>query len=151
VLNTPAPQAPAISQNAPAAPIPLRPQPAASNAAGSPTQAEPTQRRCALEIANMPLYSTGRVTGFLSEEEALVRTKAVEARLRAQVSPGYLSLRHVTVKEYPQGGFTTMAAIPEQMVVQIGDVVELNGRYRDPSLPCHFIPWTITRLPGHAE
>ena len=39
-----------------------------------------------------------------------------------------------------------MAVIPEQMTVKIGDVVELNTRYRDASLPCHFIPWTINRL-----
>jgi len=39
-----------------------------------------------------------------------------------------------------------MAAIPEQMTVKIGDVVELNTRYRDASLPCHFIPWMINRI-----
>ena len=29
--------------------------------------------------------------------------------------------------------------------VKVGDLVELNTRYRDQSLPCHFVPWTISR------
>jgi hypothetical protein len=44
-----------------------------------------------------------------------------------------------------------MAAVPENLDVKIGDVVELNSRYRDPGLPCHFIPWTIDHLVDHAE
>jgi hypothetical protein len=44
-----------------------------------------------------------------------------------------------------------MAAIPEHMAVKIGDLVELNGRHQDESLRCHFIPWTINRVVGHAE
>jgi hypothetical protein len=39
-----------------------------------------------------------------------------------------------------------MAAVPEYMTVKVCDLVEVNSRYRDPSLPCHFIPWTINRL-----
>jgi hypothetical protein len=31
------------------------------------------------------------------------------------------------------------------MTVKIGDVVEVGTRYRDPSLPCSFIPWIINR------
>jgi hypothetical protein len=44
-----------------------------------------------------------------------------------------------------------MAAVPEHMSVKIGDTVELNSRYRDPTLPCHFIPWTINRLVDGAK
>jgi hypothetical protein len=62
-----------------------------------------------------------------------------------------VSLRRATVEDYPPGNFRTMAAIPEQMTVQIGDLVELSSRYRDAALPCHFIPWTINRLVDHAE
>jgi hypothetical protein len=44
-----------------------------------------------------------------------------------------------------------MAAVPENMDVKIGDLVELASRYRDRALPCHFVPWTINRLLDHAE
>jgi hypothetical protein len=87
-----------------------------------------------------------RVTSFVSPEQALAATQAVEAQLGAKISPSYLSLPHVAAEGYPNSSFKTLAAIPQQMTVKIGDVVELNARYRDAGLPCHFIPWTINRL-----
>jgi len=121
-----------------------------ANVAGSRIQSEPAQKDCSLQIADAPEHVTGRVTGLLSGEEAAARTQSVEARLGAKVSPAYVLLERVTVDRYPRGG-VTMAAIPESMAVKIGDLVELNSRYRDQSLPCHFIPWTINRLVGHVE
>jgi hypothetical protein len=44
-----------------------------------------------------------------------------------------------------------MAAIPEHTAVKMGDLVELNSRHRDQSLPCHFIPWTINRRVNHVD
>ncbi len=74
----------------------------------------------------------------------------MEAQLGAKVSPDYFSLTRVMVEIEPaeKGATdrTTMAAIPESLAVKIGDLVELDGRHRDQSLPCHFIPWTINRL-----
>ena len=90
------------------------------------------------------------MTGVVSEGQALAATRAVEAQLGAPISPAYLSLQRVTVAD-PQSNFRTMAAIPKEMSVQMGDLVELSSRYRDPSLPCHFIPWTINRLVDHAQ
>jgi hypothetical protein len=49
------------------------------------------------------------------------------------------------VERYPQRDGSTMAAVPENLTVKVGDLVELNTRYRDQSLPCHFVPWTISR------
>jgi hypothetical protein len=110
----------------------------------------PTQPSCRLQIGDAPQHRTGRVTGFVSEEQALASTKAVEAQVGAPISPAYLPLQRATVAD-PQSNFSTMAAIPKEMSVQMGDLVELNSRYRDPSLPCHFIPWTINRLVDHAK
>ena len=44
-----------------------------------------------------------------------------------------------------------MAVVPQNTAVKIGDLVELDGRYRDQSLPCHFFPWTINRVVDHIE
>ena len=85
-----------------------------------------------------------RVTGFLSAERALAATRTAEAQLGAKISPAYLSLPRVSI-ENPQRNLTSIAAVPEQMTVKIGDVVEVGTRYRDPSLPCSFIPWIINR------
>jgi hypothetical protein len=120
-----------------------------------PSRSEPVRQGCHLEIAAEPQHVRGRVTGFLSGDEALIRTRRIEAQLGAKVSPDYFSLTRVTVEIDPadkeSSDRTTMAAIPEAMAVKIGDLVELDGRHRDQSLPCHFIPWTINRLIEHVE
>jgi hypothetical protein len=105
-------------------------------------------RSCALQVPGAPQRLTGRVTGFVSEEQALAATRTVETQTGAQISPSYQSLQRVTVED---GSFKTMAAVPKELTVQVGDLVELNSRYRDPALACHFIPWTINRLVGHAQ
>jgi hypothetical protein len=140
----------AASQKAPVAPPPPRADTARSDANVS-TPAEPMKQGCMLQISDAPQHMTGRVTGFPSGEEASAATKAVEAALGAKINPAYLSLKRVTVEAYPQTGWVTMAAIPRDMAVKIGDLVELNSRHRDPSLLCHFIPWTINRRVDSAE
>jgi hypothetical protein len=151
--NPPAAQGPAAPQNAPAAATPPQAKTVQSApTADLPPQAEPIQRGCTTKIADAPLHVTGRVTSFIPDEQALERTSAVEAQLGAEISPAYVSLRRVVVERYPQSDdWSTMAAVPENLNVKIGDVVELNSRYRDPGLPCHFIPWTIDHLVDHAE
>jgi hypothetical protein len=151
-VQPPAAAGPTVSQNAAAAPIPPRPETLQSSANGSTTPAEPMGQSCALQIADAPEHRKGRVTGFLSDEEALPETKASEAQLGAKISPAYLSLKRARVEAYPGGGrWETGVGIPEHMAVEVGDLVELNSRYRDASLPCHFIPWTINRILDHAE
>jgi transglutaminase-like putative cysteine protease len=115
--------------------VPIRPPPQVQNPAVAQSSAiGPAQQGC-----------IARVTGFASAEQVLAATRAVEAQLGAQISPAYLSLPRVTTVGYQDGNFRTIAAVPEHMTVKIGDLVELNSRYRDASLPCHFIPWAINR------
>jgi hypothetical protein len=119
------------------------------NAPAGRVQSEPAQKACGLRLADAPEHMTGRVTGLLSGEEALAETRKAEAELGAQISPAYITLKRATVERYPRGdNWSTTAAIPEHLAVKIGDLVELNVRRRDQSLPCHFIPWTIGRRIG---
>jgi hypothetical protein len=112
-------------------------------------QADLTQQSCTAQLPGAPDHVTGRVTQFVPAEQVLSATRAVEAQVGAKISPAYLPLRRAGI-EGQNGSFSTMAAIPEYMTVKIGDLVELNSRYRDASLPCHFIPWTINRLVDRA-
>jgi clan AA aspartic protease (TIGR02281 family) len=110
-------------------------------------QQQQVQESCPARIPSAAQHFTGLVTHFLTDEQVLAATRSVEAELGAKVNPGYLRLKHASVRGHWQNANSeTMAAIPEHMSVKIGDKVELNSRYRDPSLPCHFIPWTINRL-----
>lgn len=104
-----------------------------------------TEQSCTTQLPNAPQNVNGLVTGFLTDEQVLAITRSVEAQLGTKVNPAYPPLKHAMVRGL-QNGFETMAAVPEHMSVKIGDTVELNSRYRDPTLPCHFIPWTINRL-----
>jgi len=108
------------------------------------TQQQQAQESCTARIPTAAQHVTGRVTGFLTDEQALAATRSAEAQSGAKVNPAYLHLKHASVRG--NGSFETMAAVPEHMAVKIGDTVELYSRYRDPSLPCHFIPWTINRI-----
>ena len=157
--NTPLYSNPALAPFMSAAPPPRPPQTqdatasspprpeatrSATNSAGSTTQPAPTQQGCTSQIPEAPDRIVVRVTGFLPAEQALAATRTVEAQLGAKISPAYLSLPRVSV-ENRQRNLKSMAAVPEQMTVKVGDVVEISTRYRDPSLPCNFIPWTINR------
>jgi hypothetical protein len=103
-------------------------------------------------MADAAARLTGRVVRFVSAGEALSRTERVEADLGAKISPSYVALGHVVVEKYPPGDdWSTMAAVPEGIGVKIGDLVDLDSRHRDQSLPCHFIPWTINRVVDHVE
>jgi hypothetical protein len=142
--------------SAPPAPEPPRAQSVATAAAAppqtEPPRDEPTQRDCERQLAAEPKQLTGRVTGFLSGRQALAITQRVEAQLGAKINPAYTSLERVNIELTLSGGSGfTLAAIPDGMTVKIGDLVEINSRYKDPSLPCHFIPWMVNRLVDHVE
>jgi hypothetical protein len=113
--------------------------------AAATSKAAETQQSCTTRIPTAPQNFTGQVTGFLTDEQVLAITRSVEAQLGTKVNPAYLPLKHVWVS-FQNGSQRTMAAVPEHMSVKIGDSVGLNSRYRDQTLPCHFIPWTITGL-----
>jgi hypothetical protein len=119
---------------------------AGSQALGSPIKGD-FQPSCVAQIPGAPDRLTARVTGFVPSEQVLAITKGVEGEIGVKISPTYLPLKRVVVDiSGPNGKFSTFAAVPASMTVKTGDVVEVNSRYRDPNLPCHFIPWTITRL-----
>jgi hypothetical protein len=109
------------------------------------TQQQQVQQSCTASLATAAQHATGLVTGFLTDEQVLAVTRSTEAQSGAKINPAYLRLKHVWVS-WQNGRSVTMAAVPEHMSVKIGVSVELNFRYRDPSLPCHFIPVTINRL-----
>src|SRR5262249_37784492 len=124
----------------------LAPAPVAQAVSVGPaTQSGPTQQSCSLQIPDAPQYVTARVTGMVQNKDVSAATRTVESQTGAKISPPYLALPRVAAEVYPTGP-VTMAAIPANMTVNIGDLVELSSRYRDRSLPCHFIPWTINRV-----
>jgi len=115
--------------------------------ARSPTQSELKQLNCTSPIPDAPDQVMARVTCFVPSEEVLTITRMVEAQIGAQISPAYLPLKRVGIQPLPSG-LPTIAALPVNMTVKIGDLVEVSTRYRDRSLPCHFFPWTVNHVIG---
>ena len=119
-------------------------------AVGSKSQSVRTQQGCAAQMPSLlipdaPQHLMARVISTISSESVLAATARVEARLGVKVNPAYLDWPHVdTVTSLT--GMETIAAVPPAMSVKVGDLVELNSRYRDHSLPCQFIPWTVNRV-----
>jgi hypothetical protein len=125
---------PALETHLDAAPLA---EPAVARSSASPA--------CGGKIPSEPQHVTGRVTAFLSDEDAQERTRMVEISLGLKSSAAYASLPRVNVVR-SDGRGSTMASIPENMTVKLGDMVELNSRRWDQNIPCAFIPWTINRL-----
>jgi len=111
------------------------------------SKAATTEQSCSAQLPSVPAKSTGLVTGFLTDEQASVLTRSVEAQTGSRVNPAYPPLQHANVRvDSGSRSFVTMAAIPPPLSIKVGDTVELKFRYRDPTLPCHFIPVTINRV-----
>ena len=73
-----------------------------------------------------------------------------QAQLHAQLNPAYVNnLRAVITPEGTELRF--IALVPASMTVKTGDVVEFNGGYKDPSLPCAYVPNLVSRIIGAAE
>ena len=123
---------------------PIKPALSAAN------EPESSQRSCVVPMSlqlmpGAPQQVMARVKGAMTQKQVLAVTARVEAGLGAKVNPIYLKWAHVdTIMS--SSGMDTIAAIPPGVVVQAGDTVELNSRYRDPRQPCEFIPWTVDRV-----
>ena len=96
-------------------------------------------------IPEAPQQVMARVIGAITRKQTLAATARVEAGIGAKVNPIYLKWAHVDTVLSPSGA-ETIAAIPPGVIVKTGDIVELNLRYRDPRLPCQFVPVTVTRV-----
>ena len=85
------------------------------------------------------------VSYFLSADDAKRVVDNVEKSLGAKISPTYASWKRVNLVEN-NSTFSTSAALPPNLTVNIGDLVEASSRYRDPNLPCNFIPWIVVAV-----
>jgi tetratricopeptide (TPR) repeat protein len=122
--------------------------PAVGSASQQPEQTCTAQMPSS-QMPDVPQHVEARVTDTVPTAEVLTITRNVELQTGAKESPAYLGWYRVWAQN-SASGHRTIAAIPPDMTVKLGDLVELNSRYRDRSLPCHFVPWTINRVIEHA-
>jgi hypothetical protein len=101
---------------------------------------------CKLAIGTIPTHVFARVTGFVAQDEVPAIRSRVQAQVGGKESPQYLTQRRVSTIGV-NSSFITTAVVPDGMAVKVGDTVRLNSRYRDPTLPCNYVPWTINNVP----
>jgi hypothetical protein len=107
------------------------------------------QSSCPLKPGLLSPAGAGKVVGFMSSEQALDLTRRTEAERQAKLNPAYINNLRVFVG--PDGSpIRFIAIVPTTMTIKIGDQVEFGGAYRDPSLPCHYMPPLISKITGLA-
>jgi len=112
------------------------------------TAPEP-QSSCPLKPGLLSPAGAGKVVGFMSLEQARDLTQRTEAERQAKLNPLYIDNLRAFVR--PDGSpMRFIAIVPATLAVKIGDQVEFGGAYRDPSLPCHYMPPLISKIAGPA-
>jgi hypothetical protein len=112
------------------------------------TAPEP-QSSCPLKPGLLSPAGAGKVVGFMSSEQALDLTQRTEAERQAKLNPAYINNLRVFVRS-DGSPMRFIAIVPATMTVKIGDQVEFGGAYRDPSLPCHYMPPLTAKIAGPA-
>jgi hypothetical protein len=95
-------------------------------------------------LPDAPIHVSARVYGLASRQEVRRRTAVAKAVSGATISPDYKNLPRIFAGYVWRGlPSNTIAAIVDGNIPQVGDIVELEMRHRDPRSPCRFIPVTV--------
>jgi hypothetical protein len=93
---------------------------------------------CGIAEGRLTADAIARVLRILSDEEKANVIARNEAYYGAKVNPLYLPNARVLVQR--PNSAPTIAVAPRNWQGQPGDIVVIKGAYRDPALPCHFVP-----------
>ena len=105
---------------------------------------------CSINLPNSPEHVKLKVTGFVSPDAVKSTSLQVESTVGGKISPTYATWLRVSLKQINGNSeWSTMAAVPPGLAVNIGDVVAADSRYKDPAQPCNFVPWTISSVIDH--
>ena len=91
-----------------------------------------------------PTYVMAKVQGPASPEEVRRQTQIAEKRTGGAVSPDFADFpRIIAIYVVNGASHSTIAAVVDGVIPQVGEIVKLASRFRDPRRPCNFIPWTV--------
>ena len=92
----------------------------------------------------------GTVVGFMSASQAASLLARTQASVGASINPAFLhNARAVIGVPDAHSGRKAIALVPAGLTVKPGDRVTYAGGFRDPSLPCNYVPPLISGpIPG---
>ena len=103
---------------------------------------------CHLSLPSTPArLGDGTVLGFEDRTTSLVRIKQTQAMLHGEIDPTYIYNQRIIVRL--DNGQTRALILPEGMQVHAGDRVQAQDTYRNPALPCHYVPNLIVPASLH--
>jgi hypothetical protein len=151
----PRPQPTQLAAPADVAPSPQVPS-APSRSAATPgvvapavQEPAPAPQTCRLSLSGAPgETSQGVVVGVESRATSLARIPHAEAMLGGAIDPAYVNNTRFTVS---LGNSTQVFIAPASIATHIGDRVLTQGPYRNPNLPCNYVPPLITADLGAAS
>jgi hypothetical protein len=85
-----------------------------------------------------PVRVHARVTALLTEAQSIAGTRSTQASRDRRTNPKYLRNRFVSVETVE--GDKRGVALPPGLTVNVGDAIEFDRGYIDPSDSCQFIP-----------
>lgn len=85
-----------------------------------------------------PVRVQARVTALLTEAQSVAGTRSTQADRDRRTNPKYLRNQYVSVQTTE--GDRRGVALPPGLVVNVGDMIEFDRGYIDPSDSCQFIP-----------
>lgn len=86
----------------------------------------------------VPVRVQARVTGFETDAQGVAATRSTQAYRDRRMNPKYLRNQFVSVETTE--GDRKGVALPPGLVVNVGDMIEFDRGYIDPSDSCQFIP-----------
>lgn len=88
----------------------------------------------------------GRVTGIVTEAQALALIRSSQVMTDRRINPKYIRKPQVFA-ETLDGIQKTSAVLPSRLMVNVGDVIEIDSGHVDPSDPCQYIPNVVVSKP----
>ena len=88
----------------------------------------------------------GRVTGIATEAQALALIRSSQVITDRRISPKYVRQQQVFA-ETLDGIRKSSVALPSGLMVNVGDVIEIDSGHVDPSDPCQYIPNVVVSKP----
>jgi hypothetical protein len=129
------------------APALVAPPVASAPVHAPPANATAGTQACPISLPPAAGKGFGKALGPVPAEIAEPSVARAEAFVHGKVSPEYQGKPREFVSILtPRGQIFLYAVIPDGMVVKPGEIVQVEGRHRDMTKPCSYVPFVLTGL-----
>jgi hypothetical protein len=88
----------------------------------------------------------GRVTGIATAAQTLALIRSSQLMTDRRINPKYINSKQVFA-ETLDGANRSSVVLPSGLMVNVGDVIEIDSGHVDPADPCQYIPNVVVGKP----